>query len=128
MGQGAFIIKEIGCNLALSAAVVHGNERGCYLLADIGLCKSSVLNEHIHFNAVTERFMNDHARDFWCADAFISAGFHGFGVQKIRNGLYALRNCRLHFIKQLRTAEVGESAEALLDFLTLCRNKSHDAR
>ena len=70
---------------------MHGDELGSHLLADILLRKRPVLYKHIHLDAVSERFMNDHTGNVGHADAFVLTGLNGLSVKQLDGGLA----CRL---------------------------------
>ena len=77
----ALIVKEIGGRIpGIAGSVMHADERRRHLLPDKGLRERAVLDEHIHFHAVAEGFMNDHAGDGRRADAFVFARNERFAL------------------------------------------------
>ena len=89
MGFLAFVVKEISCGLAHGGgAVVHGNEGRSDLFSYIIFCESAVLGKHIHFNAVSEGFVNYHSRHLRLAYALVGAGSYRLGGKKLKGGVY----------------------------------------
>ena len=90
-GQNAVVIEEVGRHrVAGSGAVAHIDNGGGHILAHIFLCQRPVLDEHIHFHAMTEGLVGDQTGDGGIGDDIINAGDDGLGSDQMGSSVQQL--------------------------------------
>ena len=125
----AFVVKEIASGLRGSrAAVVHRYKFRCDLLPDILFCERPVFYEHIHLNAVPERFMRDHTCHVRSTHAVVRPRHHRLALKEHDRRIR--KRLKLFFkpVKYFRPAEPGYAPVRVFDLLPpsgQCRSSAH---
>ena len=114
-GRCSFIVKRIACDfLGAERAFMHGHKIGADTPADILFSKRTVLDEHIHFNPMTECLMRNQTGNFRGGDNFILARHNRLCVNDFLCRLYGFRKLVTKTGKQFRSSASGHTRIAHL--------------